>query len=124
MSDPLTERAYMIYCCADATLTYAPYGSPDRPIPQALPVATVDTAEQAEEIVTLVSSKTYIENDDYAAPPGSGPESRYRYSLPDFVFNDPDTLWNVGKTLDAIREGRVHEAFAEARERGRDLGRH
>lgn len=120
--EALADREVMIYCCADGTLTYAPHGVHAlKPIPQALPVLTVDTFEEAERLILKVGSLTYIENDPYKAKAGAGPSRRYRYSLPDFTFNDHTTLINVTATLHALQQGGGREVFEAAHARAREM---
>lgn len=113
----------MIYCCADGSLTYAPYGdSKSKPIKQALPVLTVQDADEAERIITMVGSQSFMLDDPYSAKYPGGPESRYKYSLPDFQFNNEKTLCNVTQMLHDVRQawlgkGDMAEAFSDAHAR-------
>lgn len=111
-----------IYLCADATLTYGPYGGMDKIIPQALPVCRVRDPEEAERIITLVGSMDYgsVADPNYGGKEikeGYGPPIRHRYSLENNRRGDVECLAEVGKTLEAMRDAlRVgdREAFHRA----------
>lgn len=105
----LRERDdYTIFCCADGTLTYMAHGAQAsaKIIKAALPVLHVKDKEEAEAVIGLAGAKCYVPNDPYKVkfPAVSGPENRMRYSLPDFIHSDVDTLHNVTLTLAALRD--------------------
>jgi hypothetical protein len=102
-----------IYICSDSTLTYGPYGGREKVVKPALPVCIVADSDEAERIITLVGRKAYHPGSDpdfkqalgkRTMKPGYGPETRYHYSLPNFVRNDPATLTPVRETLEAVRD--------------------
>lgn len=102
-----------IYICADSTLTYGPYGGRDKIIKPALPVCVVADSDEAENIIALVGSKAWHPDSDpdftkalhgRTVRPGYGPSVRYHYSLPDFEQNDTESLPNVRRTLEALRD--------------------
>jgi hypothetical protein len=100
-----------VYICADGTLTYGPYGGKNKIIPQALPIGVVDSPEKAERLIQLVGSKAYPtdEDADFSATlkgdqpkPGYGPSWRYRYSWPEFRFNDWESVFDVRKRMEEV----------------------
>ena len=112
-----------IYICADSTLTYGPYGGRKKIIKQALPVAVVDSPEEAETLITLVGKKTWHPRSDpdyrqqlrgRPIQPGYGPSTRMHYSLSDFAINDVTTTFEVRKTFDLLVAGKISEAFERA----------
>lgn len=123
MSDELTT----IYLCADASLTYGPYGGTEKIIPQALPVCRVRDPKEAEQIITFVGSMDYgsVADPNYGGKEikeGYGPSIRHRYSLENYRRGDVELLSEVGKTLEAIRDAlrnndseAFHRAFEESK---------
>lgn len=113
-----------IYMCADSTLTYGPYGGRAKIIKAALPVGVVESPEEAERLIRIVGSRAHnvaAGDPDFrqvlgqrTIKPGYGPTWRYHYSLPDFVRDNVESLFEVRKTFELLIEGRVREAFARA----------
>lgn len=100
-----------VYICADGTLTYGPLGGLKKIIPQALPIGTVDSPEHAERLIALIGRKAYnvpeADPDFRQAtkgkpiPKGYGPSHRYYYSLPEFKYNDVDSIFAVRDRMEA-----------------------
>ena len=61
MSKGFMSRAVYIHCCKDRTLTYRTKGQPVFN-GVALPVFSVDTEEEAKDLITLVSRAQYEEH--------------------------------------------------------------
>lgn len=98
-----------VYICADGTLTYGPYGGKDKIIPQALPIAFVDSPEIAEDLIITVGRHSYdVPEADHrfeqqlngrTIKPGYGPSTRYYYSGPEFKRNDVESIFDVSKAI-------------------------
>jgi len=103
-----------VYICADGTLTYGPSGGQDKIIPQALPVAFVDTPEQAEDLIVLVGRRAWDVPEADARfeqqlagrtiRPGYGPTRRYYYSGQEFERDNVETLLAVMRRLEPLVE--------------------
>jgi len=101
-----------IYICADSTLTYGPRGGRKKIIKAALPVATVQSPQEAEAVIQTVGRRSLdvAEADPYFSlatkgrpiERGYGPTHRYYYSLPEFKRGDIETLEPVRKRLAQI----------------------
>lgn len=98
-----------VYICADGTLTYGPYGGKDKIIKQALPVAIVDSEEDAKHLIISVGRAAYdvpMADAHFEAQlgrrkikPGYGPDYRYYYSGPEFERDNVDTLPAVRQAM-------------------------
>lgn len=107
-----------VYICADSTLTYGPYGGKHKIVPQALPIAVVDSEDEAKRLIQLVGTRSYDTPEadpDFRQQlkgreiePGYGPDHRYYYSLPEFERDNVETL-------PAVR-ARVEELLARLRQ--------
>lgn len=102
-----------MYVCADSTLTYGRFGKKDdKIIPVAMPVGRVASVEQAEAIIGMIGQKPYEFADGDASyksraekvEPHGGPARRMHYSLPDFQFNNQQTVCNVTMTVCDVRD--------------------
>ena len=91
-----------LYICADSTLTYGPYGGRKKIVPEALPIAVVDSEDAARTLIITFGRRSYddpIADPDFSQqlkgrpiPPGYGPDHRYYYSGPEFERDNVDTL--------------------------------
>lgn len=98
-----------IYICADGTLTYGPFGGKDKIVPQALPIAMVDSEEQAQTLIVTIGRRSYDnpEADPFfeqqlgrrRIKPGYGPDHRYYYSGPEFERDNVETLHPVREAV-------------------------
>lgn len=128
----------MMYVCADSTLTYAPFGSHTaKIIGVAMPVGRVADTEQAEAIIAMIGQRpydfadgdaSYVKRAEKVAAREGGPAKRMHYSLPDFQFNNHQTVCNVAMTVCDVRDAfdmepgderqlAMHNAFEAARSR-------
>jgi len=90
------ERAWIIDCCRDGTLTFRARCKAHKPFNgAALPVYSTDTATQAESLIGMVG---VLQHDRHPLWPGPW------YVFPDFK-GEVEDLGRVTKTLDAVYHG-------------------
>lgn len=106
----------MLYVCADKTLTYARRGDvKGKIIEVAQPVGTVADTDEAERVIGMIGQapyshlfedgdKSYLDRAAKVAVRGGGPAQRSHYSLPDFQFDNIETVQNVAQTVCAVRD--------------------
>ena len=100
-----TDGRTSVYICADGTLTYGPYGGTRKIIKQALPIAVVDSEQEALDLIVRVGRLGWDvpEADPHfeqvlrgrQIEPGYGPKRRYYYSGPEFVRDNVESVFRV-----------------------------